>query len=145
MKSYVLGFIFEAGTENILLIEKNRPTEQAGKLNGIGGKIESGESPEHAIIREVEEETGLNISKEEWLGVTQFGNEYFTIHVFTACIKDISLAYSRTDELVSVHDVNDVLESKNCVENTKDFLLLSRQGLYERFHDNFPVKKKFKQ
>lgn len=130
MKSYVLGFIFEAGSENVLLIEKNRPAEQAGKLNGIGGKIESCESPEHAIAREVEEETGLNISEKEWLAVTQFGNEYFTIHVFTACIKDLSSAYSRTDEAVSIHNCNDILESNNCVENTKEFLLLSKESLY---------------
>lgn len=132
MKSYVLGFIFEAGSENILLIKKNRPSEQAGKYNGIGGKIEPGETSEQAIVREVEEETGLNISEKEWLPVTKFGNEYFTIHIFTACIKDLSLAYSRTDEQVSIHNFNDILESNNCVENTKEFLLLSRKSLYEK-------------
>jgi 8-oxo-dGTP diphosphatase len=55
---YVLGFCFDFGYHNVLLIEKSHPAWQAGKLNGIGGKIEEGESPSKAMAREFREETG---------------------------------------------------------------------------------------
>ncbi|MBC8196418.1 MAG: 8-oxo-dGTP diphosphatase [Candidatus Marinimicrobia bacterium] len=32
-----------------------------GKWNGLGGKFESGETPEECVIREIEEESGLKI------------------------------------------------------------------------------------
>ncbi len=54
---YVLGFCFDFGYHNVLLIEKQRPTWQMGKLNGIGGKIEEGETPAAAMTREFWEET----------------------------------------------------------------------------------------
>jgi 8-oxo-dGTP pyrophosphatase MutT (NUDIX family) len=61
-KRYVLGFVMDERKEKIVLIHKNRPDFQAGKLNGLGGKIEEGETPEDAIKREIEEESGLVIS-----------------------------------------------------------------------------------
>lgn len=54
---YVLGFMFDHEEKHVLLIWKNRPKWQAGKLNGIGGKIEAGETPLQAMEREFTEET----------------------------------------------------------------------------------------
>jgi len=56
---YVVGFAFDHDFSHVLLIWKNRPLWQAGKLNGIGGKIEPGELPLNAMIREFAEETGI--------------------------------------------------------------------------------------
>ena len=60
-KRYVAGLIFDLSKYRILLIKKNKPVWQAGYYNGIGGKIELGETPLEAIIREVKEEVNLNI------------------------------------------------------------------------------------
>jgi 8-oxo-dGTP diphosphatase len=57
MKRYVLGFVFDFGWYNILLILKAKPEWQLGKLNGLGGKIEEGETPAQAMEREFREET----------------------------------------------------------------------------------------
>lgn len=46
--------------EHILLLNRTKPPWQ-GMWNGIGGKIEPGESPEESIQREVYEEAGLKI------------------------------------------------------------------------------------
>jgi len=55
---YCLGFVFDPKKENVLLLKKARPEWQAGLFNGVGGKIESDETPLDAMIREFEEETG---------------------------------------------------------------------------------------
>ena len=57
-KTYVAGFLFSPDRSRVLLIRKNRPAWQAGKLNGLGGKIEPGETPPQAMRREFREEQG---------------------------------------------------------------------------------------
>lgn len=61
MTDYVAGFLFNRAQQAVLLIEKKRPAWQAGKLNGIGGKIEPGETPYEAMVREFREEAGVEI------------------------------------------------------------------------------------
>ena len=58
---YVVGFLFNPDMTEVVLIKKNRPDWQKGLLNGVGGKIESGEDPITAMIREFKEETGVEI------------------------------------------------------------------------------------
>ena len=70
-KTYVVGFLFGSDGKNIVLIEKNRPAWQAGKLNGIGGLVEKGESPDDAMVREFEEEAGAVVKNWERVAVLQ--------------------------------------------------------------------------
>ena len=44
----------------------------AGKWNGLGGKLERGETPEQCAIREVYEESGLTITSPEFRGMLAF-------------------------------------------------------------------------
>jgi 8-oxo-dGTP diphosphatase len=82
MIEYVCGFMFSENRENVLLIEKDRPEWQAGKLNGVGGKIEEDDritakdeelylkfdsaNAIVAMVREFEEEVGIITSPEDW-------------------------------------------------------------------------------
>jgi 8-oxo-dGTP diphosphatase len=50
--------LFVVREERILLIRKKRGLG-AGKINGPGGRLEAGETPRQAAIREVEEELGV--------------------------------------------------------------------------------------
>ncbi|MGD9487279.1 MAG: NUDIX domain-containing protein [Calditrichaceae bacterium] len=43
-----------------------------GKWNGLGGKLEPGETPEECVIREVKEESGLDIISPVLKGVLTF-------------------------------------------------------------------------
>jgi len=43
-----------------------------GKWNGLGGKIEAGETPEECVIREVKEESGLDIFNPQLKGLITF-------------------------------------------------------------------------
>ena len=49
-------------SEDILIIKKIKPDWMRGRLNLPGGKIEKEETPEEAAIRELEEESGLEVA-----------------------------------------------------------------------------------
>lgn len=88
--NYVLGFMFSPDAELVALICKDKPAWQKGALNGIGGKIEEGETPIEAMVREFEEETGCKTSKEQWnyyalmTGNNDGGEGGFLCHCFLA-------------------------------------------------------------
>lgn len=79
---YVAGFLFSIDWETVLLIEKNKPDWQRGRLNGVGGKIEPGESPIAAMSREFEEEAG--ISPAIWCRFCSLTGEDWRVHFFVA-------------------------------------------------------------
>ena len=58
-----------------------------GKWIGVGGKFEKDETPEECLLREVKEETGLNLTKYKLRAVITFlSNEWETeyMYLFTA-------------------------------------------------------------
>jgi 8-oxo-dGTP pyrophosphatase MutT (NUDIX family) len=65
MTAYVCGFAFDT-ERRVYLILKNKPHWQAGLLNGIGGKIEPGETSLRAMAREFKEEAGVDIAPSRW-------------------------------------------------------------------------------
>ena len=62
-KKYVCGFLFNSDKSKIVLIRKNKPEWQKGKLNGVGGKIEINETPLAAMSRDAYEEMGVVTDK----------------------------------------------------------------------------------
>lgn len=65
-QNYAVGFAFNAEASKVVLIRKTRPAWQAGKLNGLGGKVDPGETPEHTMAREFFEECGVQTDPAEW-------------------------------------------------------------------------------
>lgn len=65
-KHWVVGFVFRDNGREVVLMLKNRPEFQKGKLNGPGGKIEGAETAVEAMRREFMEETGVDIEEEKW-------------------------------------------------------------------------------
>lgn len=66
--------------------KKGRDLNQ-GKWSGVGGKFEEGESPDECLLREVQEETGLTLTRYHYRGIVTFvcplaATEY--MHLFTA-------------------------------------------------------------
>lgn len=87
MKNTSLCYIEKEGRYLMLHRTKKAADENRDKWIGIGGKFESGESPEDCMLREVREETGLSLSSWSFRGIVTFvsdewGTEY--MHLFTA-------------------------------------------------------------
>lgn len=125
MKEYSLGFIFNHDKSQVLLIKKNRPVEQAGLYNGIGGKRESSDfSIEHCFLREVQEEAGINLTTQPVYNIGSYGdNQYYKIGIFTTCLEDVlfNSFQSLTDEKIEIHNVSD-LNGLQFTEGTKDLI-----------------------
>ena len=51
---------------------KNENDMHAGKWNGLGGKLEPGETPEACAIREIREESGLRVQNLIFKGIITF-------------------------------------------------------------------------
>lgn len=70
-----------------LMLHKRRG-EGRGKHNGLGGKLEPGESPEDALRREVLEESGLVLHSARLRGVLTFplfdGSDDWYVFVYTS-------------------------------------------------------------
>lgn len=77
-----LGFVYTADLSQVLLITKQKPIFHQGKLNGLGGKTEVGESSKHCIAREVEEEAGLNINPKNWIKVGNLDWTEWKVDIF---------------------------------------------------------------
>lgn len=94
---YVVGFLFDDHRDGqVVLIEKQRPAWQKGYLNGVGGKIEPGESAEDAMRREGIEEMGVDPEWSKFASVEYAGH---ILHFFAA--RDataFSEAHAQTDE-----------------------------------------------
>jgi 8-oxo-dGTP diphosphatase len=74
--------------QTLMLHRNKKPNDiHAGKWNGLGGKFEPGESPEECVIREVREESGLEIVAPRLHGLVMFpgfkGQDWY-VFVFTA-------------------------------------------------------------
>lgn len=103
MTSYVLGFALHG--QHIVLIRKTRPEWQAGHLNGVGGKIESGESPIDAMVREFREETGLNTPASSWHPFTTMRFDDAEVRCFATRLRSGDVVTTTTDEEVVLVDV----------------------------------------
>ena len=108
MKKYVLGIAFDTLLEAVVLIKKNRPEWQAGKLNGVGGKVEDGESFIDAMVREFKEECGLETNPEHWVNFLTMKSNSFIVEVYKIMINDPWSVESKTDEKVVVSYVDEL-------------------------------------
>lgn len=80
----VLCFVFDG--DRVLLIEKLRGLGK-GKVNGPGGRVESGETPQMAAIRETQEEVGITPIEPVFHGTLRFAftsGYHLECHVYRA-------------------------------------------------------------
>ncbi|RPF53173.1 NUDIX hydrolase [Aquisalibacillus elongatus] len=86
MLKYTICFI--KLNDEILMLNRQNPPNM-GHWNGVGGKIDSGETPKECVIREVKEETGIELYENQaiYKGVTTWlsdGIRHGGMYVFLA-------------------------------------------------------------
>jgi 8-oxo-dGTP diphosphatase len=128
MKEYVVGFIFNEDVDEVLLIRKTHPEWQKGLLNGVGGKVEDGETPLVAMHREWEEEVG--ISAFDWRLFLTLFFPHSVIHFYVATGGvSIVLANPPTEERPEIFRLTDLLFSTDLVYNLRATLPLAMDFL----------------
>ena len=125
---YVVGFMIQPEKEQVLFILKNRPAFQKGKWNGVGGKVERGEHPRQAMVREFREETGVDTPPWSWEHTVSLGvrNDY-VVHYYRSFVTEFPVYQTVTDEQVSVWDIDDVY--------TTDHTNIDRIGNWTKVYD----------
>lgn len=94
--------------DKILMLHRNRPPNQF-LWNGVGGKIEDGETVEESLRREVLEETGLDIQDARetrfvgvvsWTGVQNLNNENRGMYAYVVEFLEtaVTIGSQETDE-----------------------------------------------
>lgn len=83
MKRYVVGFMFDGELKRVLLI--NRPIKNgfSSGYNGLGGRIEKGETPKEAMCREFLEEASKYY--DDWLQVGRMSGKDWECFIFFGC------------------------------------------------------------
>lgn len=88
-KQTTLCYIESADRSQYLMLHrtKKKNDENEDKWIGVGGKLESGETPEQCVLRETLEETGLTLTEYRYRGIVYFESDRWSaedMHLFTA-------------------------------------------------------------
>jgi 8-oxo-dGTP diphosphatase len=86
-----VGAVIHDPTGRLLLIQRGHDPHR-GLWSLPGGRIEAGESPEEAVVREVREETGLEVVPGRPVGRVQIPGDGVVFDVV-----DLACALTRTD------------------------------------------------
>lgn len=111
MVRYVVGFAFDNESKHtVILIQKRKPAWQAGHFNGVGGKVERGESSLEAMIREFKEETTVETTASDWRQFASLVSRYWNVDVYVAFLDPSSFLNARTNtpEQISKIAVEDI-------------------------------------
>lgn len=119
-REYVCGFVINDvekpwKTQRIVLIQKTKPAWQAGLWNGVGGKVEAGESPQQAMIREFAEETGVRVTGWRLFAINRHGPN--GVYMFVSR-QWVDAVHQTTDERPQIWEIS-VLKSGLVVPNLK--------------------------
>lgn len=144
MNHFSLGFYFNPTFTEVVLIRKTHPPTQYGKLNGPGGRIESGESGHDCIVRKFEEETGIRVPKWDRFAVLQGEGPYGEFSV--QCFKASGLLdgiRTKTSEAAYIMPIHTLPELKT-VANTK-WLIRMALDIIDDTTSEFIISEKYKE
>ncbi|ERP31324.1 8-oxo-dGTP diphosphatase [Chitinivibrio alkaliphilus] len=125
----VLVFMQRSGGD-LLLIEKKRGLG-AGKYNAPGGRIEAGESPEEAAVRECQEEVFLTPTHLRYVASLQFiFQDGYSIKAFVYFTNTFSGSPQESDEATPFWCPLKKIPYENMWEDDKYWLPLMLEGRF---------------
>lgn len=136
MLKYTIGFIKKG--DQILLLNREFPTWM-GNWNGVGGKIEKGETPLACILREIKEETGITLAHATYKGIVSWQVDQQREGGMYAYFAELPDTYEyptpikRAEGILDWKNIDWILHPKNTgVANLSYFLphVLNESGLY---------------
>ncbi|WP_042149522.1 8-oxo-dGTP diphosphatase [Paucisalibacillus sp. EB02] len=132
MLTYTIAFILRRN--EILLLNRESPSWM-GSWNGVGGKLEYDESPRDCIIREIREETGIQLQNIAYKGTVTWnvdGHYYNGMYAFVAEIPgyfDYNTPIKTDEGILDWKKVDWILHPENTgVANLQYFLKEMIQG-----------------
>lgn len=117
---YVNCILMSEDRSEICVIFKQRgPSEVLHKFNFIGGKVEPDENLQQAVIREVKEETGLDLNGETIDLLLSVEEEHYLLDNHVAFIPKWKLRQARTceSEKISILTTENLLHELNELPN----------------------------
>jgi 8-oxo-dGTP diphosphatase len=128
--------VFDESLNEVLLIHKKRPASQAGKVNGLGGKLEAGEDAAACIEREVREEAGLSIAASAWTRAGTMRAPDWSVELFAAVYRgDRADATTMEDQEVEWCRVDAL--PHNAMSNLSWLIPMMRDRLRDRSDDTY--------
>lgn len=116
----------------VLLIEKQRPAWQEGRLNLPGGHVEEGESLHEAAARELWEETSIRCHPSDVRLMGSIEGPNWTVHV-AKCEYDSfwggNVAEAQTDEQIMWMPLQHAFRDKRLMDNLRIIIPLVRSNL----------------
>ena len=129
MKNTTLCYLEKDGKYLMLLRNKKEIDENKGKWIGVGGKFEAGESPEDCLIREVKEETGLDLIQYKLRGIVTFIlNEKEAEYMFLYTADNYEGQIKECNEGKLAWIEKDMVSDLNLWEGDKIFLRLLKEN-----------------
>lgn len=110
LKLATLCYVRSNGKTLMIHRVKKENDYHEGKWNGLGGKLEQGETPEECVIREVKEEAGLTIMNPRMHGFITFplfdGKNDWYVFIYSADTFEGSLIDSPEGNLAWIENEN---------------------------------------
>lgn len=118
MQQVVGAAVVRAG--RVLAARRTRPAVAAGRWEFPGGKVEPGETPDEALVREVREELGVEVAVSRWLAASA---PIGTTHLLTVAVADLLTGSPRPTEHDALRWLGpDELEDVDWLDPDRPFL-----------------------
>jgi len=116
----VVGLHFDLSRQFVAMVHKlSGPQCVIGNWNGVGGKVDPGEEPLDAMVREFGEETGLATFPQDWHPFAELNANHYDLFFFWAASSAVFQCRTMEKEPIKVWAVADLLGESNVMHNMR--------------------------